>query len=202
MRQNLSNQRCWLMLVDGGCNQDQPRPTSMGVMMLVGYTFRLTTITTIIVERQTKTHIKRTRATKTSKKQKRIYEETRSNTRRHRSGLPVVFWVGTPADLAVQYGKKRPGFLRESQCVQSFQKSQIGCSAMRIPENCKLCGGPSITYATVTGSAFRTHYRKCRSCSATSKGISASGGMPGKPVLTTSQASTTLQTFNSHSLER
>jgi len=75
------------MLVDGGCNQDQPRPTSMGVMMLVGYTFRLTTITTTIVERQTKTNIERTRATKTSEKQKRIYEETRPNTRRHRSGL-------------------------------------------------------------------------------------------------------------------
>lgn len=67
---------------------------------------------------------------------------------------------------------------------------------MRIPASCKICGGPSITYATVTGFAFRTHYRKCRSCGATSKGISAAGGMPGKHVLTTGQASRILQVFN------
>ena len=42
------------MLVDAGCNQDQPRPTSMGGVMVVGYTFRLTTtiITTIVTQQQ------------------------------------------------------------------------------------------------------------------------------------------------------
>ena len=43
---------------------------------------------------------------------------------------------------------------------------------MRIPERCKQCDGRSLVYATVTGAAFRTHYRKCDSCGRTSKTIS------------------------------
>ena len=52
---NMTSQTCWLMLVDAGCNQDQPTPTIRGGgVMVVGYTFRLTTtiITTIVTQQQ------------------------------------------------------------------------------------------------------------------------------------------------------
>ena len=43
---------------------------------------------------------------------------------------------------------------------------------MRIPESCGRCGGASVVYATIHGAAFTVRYRKCRTCNATSKGIS------------------------------
>ena len=110
-----------------------------------------------------------------------------------------TFWVGTSGDFRYRYGSGGPPAFTESQSVPSFQILQSGRSAMRIPSACDCCGGRALVYAVVTSARFRTRYRRCDCCGSTSKSVSI---LSSNHVLTTGQASTKLQAFNSHSLER
>ena len=52
-----------------------------------------------------------------------------------------TFWVGTSGDFRYRYGRRRPGFTRESQCVlNSFQGVRGWCACVR------MVGGAKISY--------------------------------------------------------
>ena len=74
--------------------------------------------------------------------------------------------------LGSRVRSKKVPFSLQKVSLLEIPKSSERTFSMRIPANCKICGGPAITYCSVRGSQFTTRYRRCRCCGATSKSIS------------------------------